>query len=77
MHSLLGLLGGDWGQDFLYLGINDILYTHLGCFSAQGEQEEAGEHFCMRSRCLCSHLGRQCQLGLLLIFTPGLVGLGF
>jgi len=36
VHSLLGSLGGNWGQDFLYLGRNDILYTHLGCFSAPG-----------------------------------------
>ena len=36
MRSLLGSLGGNWGWDFLYLGRNDISYTHLGCFSALG-----------------------------------------
>jgi len=36
VRSLLGSLGARWGWDFLYLGRNDISYTHLGCFSAPG-----------------------------------------
>jgi hypothetical protein len=36
VRSLLGSLGGNWGREFLYLGRNDILYTHLGCFGAPG-----------------------------------------
>ena len=32
--SLLGTLGGILGWEILYLGRNDILDTHLGCFCA-------------------------------------------
>jgi hypothetical protein len=36
LRSLLRTLGGIFRREISYLGRNDILYIHLGCFGAPG-----------------------------------------
>jgi hypothetical protein len=77
VRSLLGSLGGNWGQKFLYLAGNDILYTHLGCFGAPGEQKRALNRLTMCSRSLAFLIRQAVPVSFLsLSFAPGLIGLG-
>ena len=76
LHSLLGSLGGDWGREILYLGLNDILYTHLGCFSARGGAGGDGRAFLHVFQMSVFPIRQVVPVGLP-GFAPGLFGLGF
>ena len=45
VRSLLGTLGGEFGQEILYLGRNDTLHTHLGYFGVSGRAGGSGRGF--------------------------------
>jgi len=47
----VGHVGRDFGREFLYLGGNRVLYTHLGCFDAPGRAGAGAKRFltCPRS----------------------------
>ena len=74
VHSLLGSLGG---QDFSYLGRNDISYTHLGCFSAPGGAGGGRRGFDNASQMSMFPIRQAVPVGLPACFAPGLIGLGF
>jgi hypothetical protein len=70
--------GGDFRRDFLYLGRNHILYTHLGCFSAPGEAGGSSRAFDNAYHQSGFPIWQAVPDGLLALrFAPGRVGLGF
>jgi len=63
-----GLVGGDWWRDFLYLGRNDILYTHLGCFGTRGVAGGSGRAFGNASQMSVFQIRKAVPVGLLARF---------
>jgi len=69
-------VGGEFRAGYVIFGYIWVIYTHLGCFGAQGEAGGGAMEFATRSRSPGSKLGKRCQLGLGLGIPPGLVFLG-
>jgi hypothetical protein len=61
--SLLGMTGGNFGWDILYLGIYGLRTPIWDVLALEGEQEGVKKHSRMCSRSPSSKLGKQCQLG--------------
>jgi len=57
-------VGGEFGAGYVIFGYIWVIYTHLGCFSAQGEAGGGTIESAMRSRSPGSQLGKLCQLDL-------------
>ena len=63
LRSLLHTMGGNFGQDNLYLGIYGLHRPIWDVLALEGEQEGAKKHSRMCSRSPGSQFGKRCQLG--------------
>ena len=60
----VGHVGRDFGREFLSLGGNRVLYTHLGCFGTPGGAGVGANRFLTRPRSLTFPIRQAVPVGL-------------